>query len=312
MPVLKELVGYISSGGDLMSTRLYKSTLGGCMAGIWRQITGRQPGKTDRREHRIDFQGLYWVTGLDANQGCDSGSSLDGWMGDDAGSADYWYMRGEALVREERLAEADDCFGRALNQDPHDACALTYRGYCLYRLGSYEAACACLAKAAKLEPRQPEIGIIKALCLCHLQQFEEALRHFTRALKCGLETPVIWNNKGFCLARLGRHREASMAFKNALSRCGADSLEILCNAASVLTELGAGKQALDYFDQALKANAEDHVLLNNMAFCLERLGRCDQALKCYEKALLLGSGQPDLPLQSWPLLVKAAALGSGM
>jgi tetratricopeptide (TPR) repeat protein len=295
-------------GGDLMSISLNKISLRGCMAGFWRQVTGCQPKQTARQNRRIDFQGLYWMTGLDANQKCDPGSSLDGWMRDDASSADYWYMRGEDLVRKEHLSEADDCFDRALKQDPRDACALIYRGYCLYRLGSYEAACAYLGQAAQLEPRQPEIGIIKALCLCHLQQFEEALRHFTRALRCGLETPDIWNNKGFCLARLGRHREASAALKNALSKCGADSLEILCNAASVLVKLGAGKQALDYFDQALKVNADDHVLLNNVAFCLERLGRCDQAIKCYEKALSLDPGNPTylynqglclLKLQRW-------------
>jgi tetratricopeptide (TPR) repeat protein len=275
-----------------MSTVLNKISLGGYMYGFWRQITGCQPRQMTRQNRRIDFQELYWVRGLEANQKSELGLSLDDWPGDDAGSADYWYMRGEDLVRQERLSEADDCFDIALKQDPGDACALIYKGYCLYRLGSYEAACTYLGRAAQLEPRQPEIDIIKALCLCHIQQFEEALRHLTRALRCGLETPDIWNNKGFCLARLGRRREASVAFKNALSKCGAESLEILCNAASVLVELGAGKQALDYFDQALRANADDHVLLNNVAFCLEKLGRCEQALKCYEKAVALDPCNP--------------------
>jgi tetratricopeptide (TPR) repeat protein len=291
-----------------MSTSVSKTTLGWRLADFWRQIKGRKTEKAARRERRIDFQGLYWVKSLDADQGYDSGLSLDGWTRDDTGSADYWYMRGEELVRKERLAEADNCFERVLKQDPYDACALTYRGYCLYRMGSYEVACAYLRQAIQLEPRQPEIGIIMALCLCHLHQYEAALRHFTRALRRGLETPVIWNNKGFCLARLGRFREASASFKNALSKCGADSLEILCNAASVLLELDSGKQALDYFDQALKINAEDHVLLNNVAFCLERLGRCNQAIKCYEKALSLDPGNPTylynqglclLKLQRW-------------
>jgi tetratricopeptide (TPR) repeat protein len=236
---------------------------------------------------------------------------LEDWAGDEVSTADYWYMKGEDLVRKERLLEADDCFARALKQDPGDACTLIFRGYCLYRLGSYEAAGAYLGQAAKLEPRQPEIAIIKALCLCHLQKFDEALQHLTRALRCGLETPAIWNNKGFCLARLGRNREASAAFKNALAKCGPDSpdsLEILCNAASVLVELGAGKQALDYFDKALKLKTDDHVLLNNIAFCLERLGHCEQAIKCYEKALSLDPDNPTylynqglclLKLQRW-------------
>jgi len=287
-----------------MSTGLRRTTLGLRLADLWRQITGYKTRKSIRRDRRIGFQELYWAESNDADHVYDPGPILDEWMRDDTGSADYWYMRGEALVRQERLSEADDCFDRVLKQDPYDACALTYRGFCLYKMGSFEAACAYLRQATQLEPRQPEIGIILALCLCHINQYEAALRHFTRALRRGLETPVIWNNKGFCLARLGRYREASAAFKNALSKCGEESLEIICNTASVLVELGSGKQALDYFDQALKINAEDHVLLNNVAFCLERLGRCNQAIKCYEKALSLDPGNPTYLYNQGLCLVK--------
>ncbi len=274
-----------------MSVRLYKIPFVRHVADLWGQITEKlKPKKVDRKTRQVDFQELYWAESPVANQECNTALSLDGWMGDEVNSADYWYMKGEALVRDERMAEAEDCFDRAMRLDPHDPCILIYRAYCLYRLGSYEAALTYLKQMPKLKPMQPEISIVEALCLCHLQQFEEALRHFTNALRCGLETPVIWNNKGFCLARLGRCREASAAFKIALSKCSTESLEILCNAASVLLELGAGKQALNYFDRALDINAEDHILLNNMAFCLERLGRHGQALKCYEKALAL---EPD-------------------
>ena len=105
-----------------MSIGLNKISFGGCMTGLWRQITGCQPEQAARRNRRIDFQGLYWVKGLGANQRYDRGSSLEGWSGDDEGSADYWYMQGEDLVRQERLSEADDCFGRAMKQDPRGAC----------------------------------------------------------------------------------------------------------------------------------------------------------------------------------------------
>ncbi len=271
-----------------MSIRLYKIPFGKHLADLWSQVAERlKLKKLTKQERRIDFQELYWAVNLDANQELNAIMGLDDWMGGEANSPDYWYMKGEALVRAERLKEADDCFDKALKLDPRDASALIYKAYCLYRLGSYEAALTHLGLIPQLKPFRPEISIVKALCLCQLQRFEDALRHFTSALRCGLEIPITWNNKGFCLAHLGRNREASAAFKIALSKCNSDSLEILCNAASVLVELGAGNQAMDYFDQALTVNAEDHVLFNNMAFCLERLGRYSQALKCYEKALML-------------------------
>lgn len=271
-----------------MNIRLHRMIFGEyVIALISRIVESLQPKKVAGRGRRIDLQGLYWLECPDKVKVSDSCSILGIPMEDDIDSADYWLMKGETFTQQERLTEASHCFEQALKYDPKDTYALTYKGYCLYRLGHYETALACLQQA---DSRNPEINIIKALCLCHLRQFEEALGYFTSAPRHGLDSSALWNNKGFCLARLTRYREASAAFKIALFKCSEESLEILCNAASVMMELGTGNRALEYFSRALQIDAEDHVLLNNMAFCLEALGRFEQALKCYEKALFFDPG----------------------
>jgi len=274
-----------------MTLRLQKIPLVDHLAALWGQVAeGLGLKKNNRRIRRIDLHRLYWIASPHAVMAGASCQTMESQLDKDVDSADYWLVKGETLIQQERLTEADHCFEQALRCDPQDAYALTYKGYCQYKLGYYEAALACCKQAALLSPRQREINIVRALCLCELHRFEEALACFTKALRYGLESPVLWNNKGFCLARLGRQREASTAFKIALSKCGDESLAILCNAASVLVEVRASNQALRYFDQALQIDEKDHVLLNNVAFCLETLGRHEQALICYEKALLIDPG----------------------
>lgn len=272
-----------------MNIRLQRISLGKYVADLLAQITeGLKLKKSIRRTRKIDLQQLYWMNNHTADP--EGASNPEHRMEGDVDSAEYWLMKGEALIRQEQLSEANFCFEQVLRHEPCDVYALTYTGYCLYKLGQSEKALSILQQVAGSHPRNAEINIIKALCLCQMHQFEVSLIYFTKALRHGLESPVLWNNKGFCLARLGRYREASTAFKIAMSKCGEESLEILCNAASVLVEAGANNQALAYFDKALLIDAEDHVLLNNVAFCLEALGRHDQAMKCYERALLLDPG----------------------
>lgn len=270
-----------------MNMRLRVTSIGEYAAGLWKQITAGLLSRGARRNHRPGFQGLYWVESLQSDQADASYVAMEGQAEEDMGSADYWFMRGEALVRQERFAEACDCFEQVMQRESVDVYTLVYKGYCLYKLGYYETALAGLQQASLIEPRHPEIDIVKSLCLCRLHRFEEALNSLSKALRSGLESSLLWNNKGFCLFWLGRYREASAAFKTALSKCGAETPEILCNTASVLVELGESRKALNIFNRALRIGAEDPVLLNNAGFCLEALGRYEQALRCYQKALSL-------------------------
>jgi tetratricopeptide (TPR) repeat protein len=259
---------------------------------FWEKATSWLRGRlwTVRRKKaagsRLLSQRLYWVHGGD--QGLmQFSSTLEGSTGKDMDYPDYWLMKGETMLQQERLAEASYCFDLALRHDAADAYALINKGYCLYRLGSYEAALASLNQASSLDPDHPGVNMVRALCLCSLQRFEEALTCFTSAIRRGLETPAIWNNKGFCLSRLGRHREASAAFRIALNKCDEESPEILCNAAAVMVDLGTHERALEYFNKALGSSPGDHILYNNRAICLELLGQYDRALECYKRALAI-------------------------
>lgn len=200
-------------------------------------------------------------------------------------SADLWRIKGEKLLQMELYAEANQCFDQALRLAPRNPYILNYKGFCLDKLGYYEIALSCFQQAINIMPKDPEILTNTGICLCHLKRYSEALSYFEKALNNGGGSPALWNNKGFCLSKLGRHLEAYAAYKVALEGGQFETVELLCNMATTLVNLGFYREAMDYFDKALRLNPDDHLVLNNVAVCLEQQGRYDLALKCYEKAL---------------------------
>lgn len=228
---------------------------------------------------------IYWTNISELTFNEDSFDLLEKMLSEGIESAELWRIKGEKLIQLEQYAEANLCFDRALRLHPRDPYLLNYKGFCLDKLGHYEIALSCFQQAVCFLPRDPEILTNTGICLCHLERYSEALNYFERALKSGGGSPALWNNKGFCLAKLGRHMEAYAAYKIALEQGQCETVELLCNMAATLVNLGFYREAMDYFDKALRLNPEDPLLLNNVAVCLEQQGRYDIALRCYEKAL---------------------------
>lgn len=228
---------------------------------------------------------IYWINIPELTFKEDSFELLEKILSQGVESAELWRIKGERLIQLEKYAEANLCFDQALRLNPRDPYLLNLKGFCLDKLGHYEIALSCFHQAMSLLPRNPEILTNTGICLCHLERYAEALNCFEKALKHGGGSPALWNNKGFCLAKLGRHMEAYAAYKIALEQGQYETVELLCNMAATLVNLGFYREAMDYFDRALRLSPEDPLLLNNVAVCLEQQGRYDIALRCYEKAL---------------------------
>ncbi len=252
------------------------------MVSLTRRISGNRAS--------INKHSLYWTRSPNFRTAQQTFLMVEEVLANGIESPDLWRIKGENFLQKEQYVEANQCFDRALRLAPHDAYILNYKGFCLDKLGYYEVALSCFNQAINILPKDPEILTNTGICLCHLNRYTEALVHFENALRNGGGSPTLWNNKGFCLVKLGRYQEAYRAYKVALEQGHSKQVDLLCNIAATLVNLGSYQEALDYFDRALQLNPDDHLLLNNVAICLEQQGRYDLALKCYEKSL---SHDPD-------------------
>jgi len=109
--------------------------------------------------------------------------------------------------------EANRCYDRALELDPHNAIIWYNKGSCLSKLSQYKKAIQCFEKALELDPHNVDIWLGYSRELVRLERFNEALRYYKKALKLNPKNYKALFNKAYLEDRLGNPRKAYKLFK---------------------------------------------------------------------------------------------------
>ena len=158
---------------------------------------------------------------------------------------------GHVFISTERYDEALNCFRSALLANPRAATALVGMGDLCMRLGECEKAVKAYDRAIASDPGQKDGHTGRGEALKNLGQFDEAARSFDAALRCDGDDGKVLFMLAECMFASGRHRDA-----------------------------------LHFFGRARKMSLDMAAVLNhNMGGCLSVLGRHEEAIGCYEKAL---------------------------
>jgi tetratricopeptide (TPR) repeat protein len=126
-------------------------------------------------------------------------------------------------------------------------------------------------------------------------RYADAVRAFEKAIELDPYYSPAWTNMGDSLAMLGKHQEAIKAYDRALGINQRDIYALLQKGIS-LQETGNSVEAMEIYHEVIRLadsdmrkhpnyasfNAE---LWTNKADALSRLGRYDEAVAAYEKAL---------------------------
>jgi len=164
-------------------------------------------------------------------------------------SKDALVNKGGSLANLNRLEEALECFSKALDIDPEDGAAWTNKGIANYQLGRNKDAVECLNRALRLEPKVTVSYYYKGLALKNLGKYEEAKRSLEEFVK---------------------HPVKRIADVNAVRK--------------VISELGEKERNLQRTIEKAPRNAGEWVIKGRT---LGRLGKNEEALRCFEKALEL-------------------------
>lgn len=133
----------------------------------------------------------------------------------------------------------------------------------------------------KLESARFNIGF----AYFHLGEYDDALLEFRRASRINPDSPDTYFYQGMCHFELGHHKKACDCYLRALEMAP-DNEEILYNLGNALYEEGRYDEAYEYFSLAAD-RTEDCQYFNNMADCLSRMGRLEEAHSTIEKAFQL-------------------------
>jgi protein O-GlcNAc transferase len=193
-------------------------------------------------------------------------------------AAEALAIRGNILIRFQRLDEALASFNQAIAHRPDYAEALYNRGNCRQYLGQHENAVADYSRALalnpgyepaltnrgnalsklrrfsegltdyeaalRLRPGDPPALYHRANAFKDLQRFDEALGDYDRALALDPDLAAAWNNRGMVLRELGRPAEALASFDRALALKPDDAAALFQRGTLQWTDYGRYEPAL--------------------------------------------------------------------
>jgi tetratricopeptide (TPR) repeat protein len=241
---------------------------------------------------------------------------------------EIWFLLGDALQGQGRLADAVESYSLALQYQPDHvparaglgvtlanmrklpeavaelrqvirlrpdfAQAHHNLGVALAELGNLDEAIACLRQALALQPDYPEACYNLGNVLVSQKKREEAVTQFLRALELRPGYGEVYNNLGLALIDLRRSAEAAVFLEQGVRLRPVP--EAHNNLGLALADLGRFEEAEASFKEALRLNPSYIDAHANLANLYKEQGRSEEALAGYQVALWLN---PDAPSTHW-------------
>lgn len=173
----------------------------------------------------------------------------------------------------------------ALKLEPDRPAVRYAAGITLFRIGRYEEAKQELEKAIALQPTAEEATRLLGRVLMRQHKIDEGLAQFNKALAIRPNSVMLHTEMGLALFNEARYKEALDAFEKAVS-FAPNSARALSQAGAAAQAMGDNAKALSFFERANNIQARPETL-SNMGTIYYNQGNFDQAAKMYEAALAI-------------------------
>jgi tetratricopeptide (TPR) repeat protein len=190
---------------------------------------------------------------------------------------------------QDRFDDAVTWFDRALEADPANADALRWKVACLRRARRFEEAHAAADEALAQRPGVAPVLNERGFIEYDQGRFDDGLAWFERSLRADPADATALEWRVTCLRRSRRFDDARVAADEALARRPGEA-RLLTERGWVESDRGDFAPAVEWFAQAVAADATSSTAGVLWVMCLRSLGRFDEA----EEAFLASSaGRPD-------------------
>lgn len=165
-----------------------------------------------------------------------------------ASYADAHQRYGMLLVAQQRFAEAETEFAKALELDPLSLITRTISGYPYYYGRKFELAIERFREVVEMDDRYSMAHFRMGLAYAQLGQYKEALKelHYSQALSGDRDVVAAW---GYVHGRAGNRDEAENALKE-LDRLEQTSFVSAYDRALVFAGLGEVEKSIDWLEKA--------------------------------------------------------------
>lgn len=233
---------------------------------------------------------------------------------------------GDYLVRDNKLAEAEERFLRAVDLDPARPLLWSQVLSLELELGKWKALLENSKRARDLYPTQPDFYLMEGFAYMRSDQPAEAIKTLSLGKSFVVDNPMLlsrfFSTLGEAYNETKEYEKSDQSFEKAIEKDGNDpyvlnnyayylalrgekltraeelskkSLEIMPGSGSfmdtygwVLFKLGKYTEAKEYTEKALTAGLPDAVVLEHLGDIIYHLGDVDQAVQYWEEALKSG------------------------
>ena len=170
----------------------------------------------------------------------------------------------ESIRKQGRYRDALKWYGAVLRVEPDAALAHAASGDVLFRLARYDEAADALARVVELAPDLPDLPSVLALAARAVKRASPAAagRRYARIVKAYPDFPHVLFEQGVAHARQARYKEALELF-GVVTAVLPDSAAAHSNRGTMLYHLGRTDEALTSFDRALAIDPEFEDARNN-------------------------------------------------
>jgi tetratricopeptide (TPR) repeat protein len=211
----------------------------------------------------------------------------------DRDAADAWYGQAGALEAVGRFADAIESYDQARDRDPagHGAIAAFAIGNCHVARGDLDGAVAWFDRSIEADPDLARVWHNRGMALYELDRRDEAAASWARAAELDPDdvATLLW--RAHCLRQLGRTDEADACTTQAERTNARDDIaRAWMTIGAHLQDNNAIEQATGAYDRALALWPQFGVGWTRKGTCLLQLGRTDEALAAFDRAI--DSGGP--------------------
>jgi protein O-GlcNAc transferase len=194
--------------------------------------------------------------------------------------------------RHGRLAQAQDCYRRVLEEQPENVDALHFLGVIAYQRGEHEEAERLIGRALSLNganaPAQNNLGNV----LRERGRAQEAIEAYRRALALAPDYVDAHLNLAGALVSERRLEEAEAAYRRLLV-VKPDAVEGLINLGNVLREQDRADESIASYRDAIRLRPDVATAHYNLGCYLRDRNRPDEAIESLQRAVALEPGMAE-------------------
>ena len=233
-------------------------------------------------------------------------------------------QRGFGFEREEKHADALDCFEKVLSRQPRDSEGIAHKALALIGLKRFDAALACVEMAIDVDRFNSFAWLVKSTCLSFLNRKTEAdscagragaiakaskaeelfnakcqsegLEKIEQALSDDATYDLAWLGKGLMLESLQRFEDALPCLQKAIE-LNPKLVSAWKSRAACLLRMRRFEETIDAAKHCLELNPNEFEIQMIRGVAEANLGLKEQALESLSKFLMAAPLEPTEPIQ---------------